>query len=251
MKVISLITCSFNSEATIEKAINSAQLQSYQHLQHVFIDGASEDATTEIIKQKAKHSDVILSEPDNGIYNAFNKGIDYSTGDIIGFLHSDDQFASRDVLKSIAEAFKDDSIEAVYGDLVFVKTQDCDHVLRYWKGGDFAAEKLLNGWMPPHPTLFVRRDIAENLRFDEGLKISADYDFILRFFLRNTPNVMYLPFVFVKMTLGGESTKSLSNVMLKMYEDYQIIKRAGLSVIRVLLLKNLRKLPQLWPRTNL
>lgn len=248
MKIISLITCSFNSQETIGQAIDSVQCQSYQHIQHIFVDGASADATVDVISEKVKSSELVVSEPDTGIYNAFNKGVARSTGDIVGFLHSDDQFASSRVLERVAEAFDNDSIDAVYGDLVLVKRHNRDQVVRYWKGGEFTTEKLRNGWMPPHPTLFVRRDIMQRLRFDENLKISADYDFILRLFLSGTLNVKYLPHVFVKMGVGGESTKSLRNIVLKMREDFRVARGVGLCGARVLVLKNLRKLPQLWQR---
>jgi glycosyltransferase len=192
---------------------------------------------------------VFVSEADQGIYDALNKGIALATGDVIGFLHADDLFADDAALAKVAEAFVDSSVDAVYGDLVYVSKSEPDKVIRYWKAGDYSLSKLKRGWMPPHPTLYVRRSVYERLgAFDTSLHIAADYDCMLRFLGPGKINCHYIPEVLVRMRLGGKSNRSLANIVQKSVEDYKALKQNKIGGAGALLWKNLSKLPQFFRR---
>ena len=179
---ISLITVTYNSIHTIENCLNSVISQNYKNIEHIVIDGASSDGTFELLKSRKDDFSVLISEPDDGMYFALNKAIKYATGDIIGFLHSDDIFASNDVLEIIASKFNDFSISAVYGDLQYNSPCVNKKVIRLWKSSSFSIDKLKRGWMPPHPTLYIRKYWYDgNYLFDTNFKISADYFSILKF----------------------------------------------------------------------
>jgi len=242
---ISVITAVYNRVDTIADALDSVQAQTWPHVEHVVIDGASKDGTTQLLEARKDELDVFISERDKGIYDALNKGIANATGDIVGFLHADDLFASDEILAKVAKLFEDPSVGAVYGDLVYVKKEDVSKVVRYWKSGGFSKAKLAHGWMPPHPTLYVRRSIYQELGgFDTQFRIAADYDSMLRYLGKGGVKPSYLPEVMVRMRLGGESNRSFANVMKKSKEDYLALKKNGVGGIRTLAAKNLRKLPQ-------
>jgi glycosyltransferase len=246
---ISVITAVYNNRTTIVTALESILNQSYTDVEMVVIDGGSTDGTLDVLKMYCDKLGVLVSEPDFGIYDALNKGIYYSNGDVIGFLHSDDIFENSDVLTKIAEVFQDQSVEAVYGDLVYVRHDDIGQVIRYWKSGDYDEASLLRGWMPPHPTFYVRRSVYDRLgSFDTRYRIAADYDTILRFLAVDKIRTVYIPEVLVRMRVGGLSNRSLRTILRKSYEDFYVLKRNKVGGIVTLLRKNLRKLGQFWQR---
>ncbi|MEM1003195.1 MAG: glycosyltransferase family 2 protein, partial [Bacteroidota bacterium] len=215
---VSLITATYNSELTIKSCLDSISGQTYDVIEHVIIDGDSTDQTLSIIKEykSVNPNMVVLSEPDNGIYDALNKGLNLVTGDIVGFVHSDDVLGSSQVINLIVKEFKDQNLDGVYGDLKYVDIADVSKTKRYWKSSVFTPSKLKNGWMPPHPTLFLRKEIyAKYGIFNTNLKIAADYEFVLRIFCDLSLRFTYIPVVLVLMREGGESNKTIKNIIHK------------------------------------
>ncbi|MEW6037058.1 MAG: glycosyltransferase family 2 protein [Pseudomonadota bacterium] len=242
---ISVITAVFNRADTIGQALTNVQVQTWPRVEHVVIDGGSTDGTLEVLEAQRDRLAVLVSEPDGGIYDALNKGIARSTGDVIGFLHADDIYAHDGVLARVAQAFADSSVGAVYGDLQYVSKDDTSKVIRHWRSASFTPRRLARGWMPPHPTLYVRRSVYERLGgFDTSYRIAADYDFIVRLFTQPGLRAVYLPHVLVKMRMGGASNRSLANVIQKSREDLRALRRHGVGGIGALAWKNLSKLGQ-------
>lgn len=248
---ITIITPTFNSSKTIVDSINSLNIQSYHDIEHIVIDNLSYDNTLELIRQNARFETRIISEKDASVYEALNKGIEYSTGDVIGILHSDDTLASSDTIERIVKTFKlsesFEIIDVVYGDLVFVDREFPNKMVRKWISCPFEKGFLKRGWMPPHPTLFMRRSVYEKHGlFNTKLSCSADYDFILRVFSDDTLTFHYLPEVITKMRMGGISTKGFRQIIRKKTEDYRVLKHNRMPFpFWVLLLKSLTKIPQL------
>ena len=242
---VSVVTAVFNSEKTIAQAVESVLSQNYPAVESVVIDGNSCDATLSILEPYRSRLGKLISEPDDGIYDALNKGIRHATGDVIGFLHADDLFENDGVLGKVAAAFEDPDVDAVYGDLVYVSHDNAERVIRYWKSGSYDQTSLSRGWMPPHPTFYVRRSVYERLGgFNEAYRIAADYDCILRFLGLGGICVAYIPEVLVRMRVGGESNRSLINIIRKSREDYRAIRENDIGGLITLLAKNIRKLPQ-------
>jgi glycosyltransferase len=214
-------------------------------VEHVIIDGGSTDGTLAVIRSCADPRAVIVSERDEGIYDALNKGLARARGEVVGVLHSDDVFAGPDVLACVALAFADPRIDAVYGDLDYVRRDDPHRIVRKWRSGPFTPENLHLGWMPPHPALFLRRDVIDRLGgYDTSLRIAGDYDAILRYFSSDGFQASYVPKVLVRMRLGGESNGSFGRVLRKSKEDYRAIRRNGVGGLHTLAFKNLRKVGQ-------
>lgn len=242
---ISVVTAVYNSRSTVSQALDSVLSQTYPMVESIVIDGASTDGTFEALESYRSRLGLLLSEKDNGIYDALNKGIKHSTGDVLGFMHADDVFENEDVLQKVAAAFEDPTVDAVYGDLVYVQHENIEKVVRYWKSGEYSDKSLSNGWMPPHPTFYVRRSVYERLGvFDTRYRISADYDIVLRFLGAGHISAIYIPTVFVRMRVGGISNRSLRTIFSKSIEDYKIIKLNKVGGIFTLICKNFRKLPQ-------
>lgn len=228
--------------------IKSTKSQNFPDFEHIFIDGASTDGTQEYIRENYKEA-VFVSEKDNGIYDALNKGLKLANSEIIGFLHSDDLFFSENTLKKIIDCFNaPDSPDIVYGDLVFVSRSDVHKIVRYWKSNYYKQGDLKKGWMPPHPTLFMRRRVYEKHGlFNTALRCSADYDYILKVFNDPSLRIRYIPELLVKMRTGGKSTGGIKNILNKMKEDYRVLKNHNLSFpFLILLQKNMYKIPQLF-----
>ncbi len=241
---ISIITITFNSAKTIQRALDSVQSQTYKDIEHIIVDGASTDGTKEIIEAYAKkHQNVRWkSEKDSGIYNAINKGIRMATGDVIGFLHSDDVFFSPDSIGQIAAALEREKVDVVYGDLQYCKGPK---VVRRWKSNDFNPCALKYGWMPPHPTVYVRREVYQQVgEYDEWFRISADYDMMLRIFTAGYKS-KYIPQVLVCMEVGGASNKNTQARLSKTQEDRVVLKKnqVGAGYLTVAC-KQLRKIKQ-------
>lgn len=222
--------------------------QTYANREHVVIDGASCDGTLRVLQAMRSQLAVMLSEPDRGIYDALNKGVTRASGDVIGFLHADDVYASPDVLTHVAQAFADPAVCAVYGDLHYVRKDDMTQVVRVWHSMVFTPQRLAWGWMPPHPTLYVRKQWYERIGgFDTRYRIAADYFSILQMFSQPDFKAVYVPEVFVKMRLGGASNRSLKAVVRKTREDWAALRRArvgALGGLGALVWKNLSKLGQ-------
>ena len=242
---ISIITSVYNNQETIAEAMESVLGQTYSNIEYIIVDGGSTDGTVDIIKSYQERLGAFISEPDKGIYDGLNKGIKLATGEVIGFLHSDDLYENNTVIEKVAQAFKNNALDSVYGDLTYVNKTDPDKVIRYWKSGEFTLKKLHQGWMPPHPTFFVKRVIYEQLGlFDTSFKIAADYDVMLRFLGKNKITTQYIPYVLIKMRVGGASNKSLKNIILKSKEDLKAMKNNEMGGFFSLVFKNLSKLQQ-------
>ena len=242
---ISIITAVYNRAETIGQAIDSVAAQSYSNFEHLVIDGASTDETLREVEKHFHTRIRVMSEPDNGIYDALNKGMQVATGDIIGLMHSDDFFAHNNVLSNVARAFDTDKVDAVYGDLDYVSAANPSKVLRHWKSSNFSRTKLRWGWMPPHPTLYVRRQVIERYGgYNAEYRISADYEAILRWFGLAGIRSVYLPDILVKMRVGGESNRSLERVMRKSFEDFRALRTTGVGGLETLAWKNVSKIPQ-------
>ena len=246
---ISIITSVYNNKETIAEAIASVFSQSYDNIEYIVVDGASTDGTVEVIKQYADNITTFVSEPDKGIYDGLNKGVALATGDVVGFLHSDDLFEDEHVVAKIAEAFESSGAQSVYGDLTYVTKEDTSKVVRFWKSGIFTYAKLKNGWMPPHPTFYVKRDVYEQYgAFDTFFKIAADYDTVLRFLGREKISTHYIPEVLVKMRVGGASNKSIKNLIQKSREDLKVMNNNRVGNAGSLLVKNASKIKQFFVR---
>jgi glycosyltransferase len=241
----SIVTACYNSGSTLSQAIASLKAQTWAEIEHVVIDGASSDDTQAIAQSTLGAGDVFVSEPDNGIYDALNKGIRHSSGDVIGFLHSDDVLANETALQRVAEHFLSSGADAVYGDLQYVKASDTSHVVRHWRSGEFSRSKLERGWMPPHPAFFMRRGLYESLGvFDTQFRIASDYDSLLRYLSHQSLNVAYIPEVLVKMRVGGASNGSLKQIIRKSREDVAVMKKNGVNPYYAFPYKNLSKISQ-------
>ena len=226
---ISVITVCFNSEAYIADALRSVDIQTFQDREHLVIDGASTDATLRIVGEHQKAWRRVLSERDRGIYDAMNKGISLARGDIIGFINSDDLYASSTVLEKVAAIFEDKSIQACFGDLCYVRQNDISEIVRYWRSGPFAPGLFLRGWCPPHPTLFLRREVYEQFGgFDLQYKIASDVDLMARFFELHRIRSVHLPKVLVTMRMGGTTNRSLRNILQQNREIWRALKAHGL-----------------------
>lgn len=242
---ISVVTVAYNSADTIGDTLDSVAAQVRTEVEHIVVDGASQDATLGVVRRRGAHVARVVSEPDLGIYDAMNKGLALASGDFVGFLNADDMLASPDTLAAVADAAEDPTVDAICGDLVYVRQDRPDKVLRYWRCGEFSPRALRLGWMPPHPTLYVRRTrLLEVGGFDIRLGIAADYDFMLRLLSRPGIRLTTLPQVMVRMRAGGASNRSASAMLRKSREDLDALRRSGVGGIFTLVCKNLRKLPQ-------
>ena len=248
---VSIVTAVYNRVATIGQAIESVQAQSYQHIEHVIQDGGSTDGTLDVVHRLATPQTSTESTSDKGIYDAINRGIMRSSGEVIGLMHSDDFFAHDGVLAMVADALSDPNFDGVYGDLQYVSAQDTSRIVRHWHSGEYQPAKLRFGWMPPHPTLYLRREVFERWGlYDTTFRIAADYDAVLRYLIKGNIKLAYIPEVLVKMRVGGESNRSLARIVLKSREDLQALRRNGVGGVGTLTLKNLGKLNQFFNRSG-
>ena len=315
---ISVITAVFNNVGHISSCLESVCSQTWPDIEHIIVDGGSTDGTLDIIKQVASgelratshrsgerltpHTSRLtqfVSERDRGIYDALNKGIRMATGDVIGFLHSDDIYANETVMNRVAETMTESGTDSCYGDLEYVRensdgaeilgkednrlrgqegerirgekdnrikgaeargnefgiTQNSEfrtrsfEVVRYWKSGLYEKDLFKKGWMPPHPTFFVRSEVYKKLGvFNTDFRIAADYELMLRFLWKNDISTCYIPEVLVKMRLGGASNRSLGNMIRKSSEDYRAMRMHSVGGIATLIRKNISKLPQFLTR---
>ena len=243
---ISLITVVYNGEAFLDECFKSVAEQTYPDVEYIVIDGGSTDKTLNIISQHRSRIDYFVSEKDKGLYDAINKGIEKSTGDIIGILNADDMFASSSVLSSIAQTFEaDPTIDGLYGDLDYIHPIT-NKVIRKWRSKQTTAEEIKKGWMPAHPTLYLKRTLFEKYGdYALDLGTAADYELILRYFYTHKINTQYLPMLMVNMRMGGLSNQSLKSRLYALINDYKALRRNNLSnALLVLLKKKLSKISQ-------
>ena len=225
---ISIITVVWNNAKTIKDAIDSVLAQTYENIEYIVVDGASTDGTIEIVKSYGDNIDRFVSEKDNGLYDAMNKGIRLATGDIVGILNSDDFYIDNDVITRIVKEFEEKQVDSVFADLVFVKPENLDKIVRYYDSSHFAPEKFAYGWMPAHPTFFVKREMYEKYGvFRTDLKIGADFDILARFLYTHKISYSYMKEVLVKMRMGGVST-SFSSIWYNNIEQLRVCKENGI-----------------------
>jgi glycosyltransferase involved in cell wall biosynthesis len=243
--LVTIITATYNSAATLADTLESVASQTYPHIEHLIIDGASTDATA-AIAARYPHVARFVSEPDKGLYDAMNKGVKLASGDIIGILNSDDFYADNRVIEKVVALFQNPETMAVYADLQYVDAEDTNKVIRHWKAGIYDQQAFYYGWMPPHPSFFVRKQLYEQCGvFNTSFRHSADYELMLRFLLRYNAPAAYLPEVVVKMRMGGQSNASFKNRWNANREDRRAWTVNGLTpYFFTLPLKPFRKIGQ-------
>lgn len=234
---VSIITVTLNQRELLPSCLRSVADQTYPNIEHIVVDGGSQDGTLDVIRGNGTRIARWISEKDNGQYDAMNKGLGLATGEVIGFLHADDLLADSRTVARIAAVFTDPAIDGCYGDLVYLQP-DLSRVVRRWRADFYDESKIRRGWMIPHPTLYLRRGIYERLGgYRTEYRISADYEFILRLLTTDTLNLRYLPYNLVMMRRGGRSNSGLANLLRKSREDQQIWSRSGLPANPLLFIK--------------
>ncbi|MEO9533045.1 MAG: glycosyltransferase family 2 protein [Crocinitomicaceae bacterium] len=246
---ISIITVAYNAASTIKDTIDSVLSQEGIDLEYVIIDGGSKDETVQIVESYGDQIHTFISEPDKGIYDGMNKGVALATGDIVGILNADDFYSNENVLSKVVETFVE-GVEASYADLVYVDQEDTDRITRTWKSGKYESGAFKKGWMPPHPTFFVRKEIYEKFgAYSLELKSAADYEFMLRVIHKHQIKVVYLPEIIVRMRQGGASNSSLKNRINANKEDRKAWEMNGLKPgTFTLIRKPLSKISQFFKR---
>lgn len=245
MTTISVITVVRNAAATIEATIRSVAEQSHPHIEHIVIDGGSTDGTQEAIQKHRCKIAAFKSEPDSGMYDAMNKGLRLASGDIVGFLNADDVYADSRVLEMIARTMEGERVDACYGDLVYVDKNSPDRVVRYWRSQSYRAGLFEKGWMPAHPTFYVRRWVYEKFGgYDTAYRYQSDFDLTMRFLAVNRISSAYVPQVLVKMRSGGAS-RGLWHILMGNVEAYRACRRHSLRVTPLFIARKiLSRLPQ-------
>jgi glycosyltransferase involved in cell wall biosynthesis len=235
---ITVVTVCFNSAATIADAIRSVRDQTWPNVEHIVIDGASKDSTLAEIAPYRDDIDKLVSEPDGGIYDAMNKGLSLATGDVVAFLNSDDKYTDVDVLTAVAVAFNSGELDAVFGDVDFVRAEAPERVVRRYSSRGFQPGRLAGGWMPAHPGLFIRKAVFDRVGpFKADYRIAGDFEFVARAFGRGNLHYAYLPRVLVRMRLGGASTSGLGSLIRLNREVLRACRENGIrtSIWRLLL----------------
>jgi len=233
---ISIITVVLNNNKYIESCINSVLNQTYDNKEYIVIDGGSTDGSVDIIEKNSDKIDKWISEPDKGIYDAMNKGIKMSTGEIIGILNSDDYYESNNVISTVVKEFQDKNVDSVFADLVFVKRDDLQRIIRYYKSSNFSTNKFSYGWMPAHPTFFVKRHCYDRYGlFKTDYRIAADYELLVRFLAKHKISFSYIPQIVIKMRTGGVSTKSIKSTWTLNNEIIRACRENGIetNIIKV------------------
>lgn len=217
---VSVITVVLNGAPFIAEAIESVLGQDYPHIEHIVVDGGSTDGTADIVRAYGKRVARVISEPDGGIYDAMNKGIRCATGELVATLNADDRYAHPQVISRVVRHLTHANCDTVYGDLVYTQRSDMDQIVRYWKAGNFYKEAFLKGWMPPHPSFFVKKLVYERYGyFNTNIRTAADYELMLRFLHKHQVSTSYLPEVLVQMRMGGASNQSLLSRLKANFED--------------------------------
>lgn len=247
---VSIITITYNSAETLRDTIESVVNQSYPDIEYIIVDGLSKDNTLSIVDEYKGKITKVVSEKDHGLYDALNKGIKLATGDIIGLIHSDDFYTHSNVIGNVVKTITEQGADAVYADLYYVDKDDTSRIFRKWKSGNYKHGMFLNGWMPPHPTFFVKRVVYEKYGFfNLQLKSAADYELMLRFIHKHQIKLAYLPEFIIKMRVGGKSNVTLRNRIRANQEDRKAWKINGLTPrVYTLYAKPLRKIIQLFKK---
>lgn len=244
MMKVSIITSCYNREATIRGAIESVLAQDYPDIEYIIIDGASKDNSLSIINEYKDRITKIVSEPDHGMYEAINKGIQMATGDIIGLVHSDDFLYSPQTISHIVEKMNESKADFLYGDGLFVNAENTDKVVRNWIGGDYRLWKVKHGWLPLHPTCYIRREVMmKRGLYNESYKIAADSDLLFRYLLGGDLTVTYLKEYIIKMRMGGLSTDKVRRKQM-WQEDVRMYNSHGMCPTLTKIEKMLWKVPQ-------
>lgn len=226
---ISIITATYNSAATVQDTIESVLSQTYNNIEYIIIDGNSKDNTLDIVKEYGERITKVVSEPDKGIYDAMNKGISMATGDVVGILNSDDFYTSNDIVSKIVSAFKNETIDAVYGDIHFVDPSDLSKCVRYYSSKLFHPRYFRFGFMLAHPSFYVKKEYYEKYgMYALDYKISADFDLLVRFIYKYKIQCKYLPMDFVTMRTGGASTDGVRSKLILNKEDIIACKKYGI-----------------------
>jgi glycosyltransferase involved in cell wall biosynthesis len=247
---ISVITVCYNAAATIADAVQSVAAQDHSDIEHIVIDGGSRDGTLDILERNKSRISRIVSEPDRGIYDAMNKGVALATGDVVGFLNADDWFAHAGVLSRVAAQFGNPEIDACYADLVYVDQSNPESIVRYWKSRPYRDGLCERGWMPAHPTFYVRRGIYQRHGvFDLRYRLQADYEICMRFLAVKHVRAVYVPEIWVRMRMGGATNRSIRNVWRGNLEAWHAARQSGLDVSPLFILQKLAsRLPQFFAK---
>jgi glycosyltransferase involved in cell wall biosynthesis len=228
---VSIITVCYNSKDFIQHAIDSVLNQTYSNIEYIIIDGNSSDGTVDIINSYGEKISKFVSEKDNGIYDAMNKGLSFVTGDVVGILNSDDFYISNTIISEIVDQFNATVCDALFADLIFVDRNNTDKQVRYWKSKPYISGSFKQGWHPSHPTFFVKNEFYKNFGlFNCSLKLAADFELMLRFIVKHQAKTFYYDKPIVKMRMGGASTKGLSNLVKQNIECVKSFKINGLKV---------------------
>lgn len=243
---VSIITVVFNAEHTIADALRSVASQTHSDIEHIVVDGASSDTTLGVIKANSDRVAMLISEPDDGIYDAMNKGLKLATGEVIGLLNADDILQDESVISQVVAAHADQELDACYADLVYVKQNDLTQVTRFWRSRDFRKGLCFSGWMPAHPTLYLKRRVYDRVgNFNTDLRYQADLEFCVRAFELHSINSRYIPKLWVRMRLGGVTNNSIRSMVKGNWESYLALRKLGLKrdPISYFLIKFGSKLP--------
>ena len=241
---VSIITTCYNREATLRGAIESVLEQDYPCIEYIVVDGASKDNSLAVINEYKNRIDKIISEPDKGMYEAINKGIRAATGDIIGLIHSDDFLFSSHTISDIVKTFEEQDADMIYGNGVFVDYDNINLMIRNWISGRYSKKNVINGWLPLHPTVYIKKECMDKWGlYDESYKIAADSDLLVRYLYEADLKVFYLNNYIVKMRMGGLSTDS-GKTKLKWGEDLRMYRSHGINPYWALKGKVLSKIPQ-------
>ena len=250
---VSLITCTYNSEKTIKDCCLSILSQSCKDLEHIIIDNHSNDKTLSIANEYKIKFQKILKQKSNGLYAALNEGLIAASGEIIGILHSDDQFIDNTIVENIRKIFLNEKIDILFSNLFYTKKNDTTKIVRKWRSNlangiqsNLKIEKKINnGWMPPHTTIFFKKSLLNNIGlYNEKFKISSDYDFIIKLLRAKNIKIFFLDKYTIKMRAGGISNKSIANIFIKMIEDIKIMKKNEMNFFKTIILKNFSKISQ-------
>lgn len=237
---ISIVTVTYNSVSTVENCISSINEQTFKDIDYVVVDGSSTDGTLDLLKKNSKYISTLISQPDNGIYDAMNKGIGLAKGDIIGFLNSDDFYVNNQIIDRVAKVFSEDPlVEACYADLIYVDQKNTSKVIRYWQSNKFKSGDFLKGWSPPHPTFFIRSSIYKRYgNFNLNYKYASDVELMMRLMEVYKIRVKYIPEIWVKMRTGGVSNKNLRNILIQNQEVLHALRAYKLPVNTIIFLIN-------------
>lgn len=243
---VSIITVTMNSEKYLSDCITSVKLQSHKDIEYIIVDGQSTDGTLNIIKKNQNHISYWVSEADRGMYDAINKGIEMATGDIIGILNSDDMFASADSVRSIVDCFETTGTDSVYSDLVYVEANNTQKILRYWKGYSYKRSRFRYGWMPAHPTFYMKRELISRYGcYENHYYTAADYEFMARYLFLHKVSSSYIDTMLIKMRSGGLSNVTLKSRIRANRRDFLAMKKNKIPFsFLVSILKPLIKIPQ-------